>query len=208
MWNKSSHSLARWALASLAVVLAACSGGEGDDRAEPRRTSPTTAAPVTTVAPASIDLDHPIPGGSLHGTPRPPLENTGDDYVAITRSLIANFRWLTENPDPTVISELYVPGTEQHDHGIANVQELVDHGWRAQDENYLIVSIEIVDTRPGLASIRVADSMDFEQIVDSDGSRVGTGRVREPKVKTWSVLLTTDQGQRWRIADFSPGLSP
>ncbi|HEY3096085.1 MAG TPA: hypothetical protein VGK05_04555, partial [Acidimicrobiia bacterium] len=100
-------------------------------------TSPSTAAP-----PATIDLSKPIPGGSLHGTPRPPLENTGTDYVAILRSLIGNFRWLTENPDPAVISELYVPGTEDHDAWVAAFQDLASRGWRAADDDYYVVSVE------------------------------------------------------------------
>jgi hypothetical protein len=186
------------------VVLAACSGGKGDDRAEPRPTSPTTAAPVTTVPPASIDLDHPIPGGSLHGTPRPPLENTGDDYVAITRSLIANFRWLTENPDPAVISELYVPGTADHDGLVRAVSELVEKRWRAADENYHIEALEVVDARDTLVSLLMRDAMTREVIVDEGGQLVGEGRPRVPATATWSVLLAASPLGEWRVAEFSP----
>ncbi len=55
----------------------------------------TTAKPKV----VRIDLSKPIPGGSLHGTPRPTLENTGTDYVAIFKSLDAQLRWQSENPD-------------------------------------------------------------------------------------------------------------
>ena len=72
----SSQSVARLFAVALVGVLAACSGGSGGGggKASPK-TSPSTTAP-----PATIDLSKPIPGGSLHGTPRPPLENTGTDY--------------------------------------------------------------------------------------------------------------------------------
>ena len=69
----SSQSVARLLAVALVGVLAACSGGSGGGggKASPK-TSPSTTAP-----PATINLSKPIPGGSLHGTPRPPLENTG-----------------------------------------------------------------------------------------------------------------------------------
>jgi hypothetical protein len=195
-----SQSVARSASVALLVVLVACSGGSGGgDKKASKRSAPSTTAPA-----ATIDLSKPIPGGSLHGKPRPPLENTGNDYVAILTSLIANFRWLTENPDAALISDLYVPGTAEHDAGVQNAQYLVDRGWRAADDAYFIVSIETVDSRPGAVSMRMSDSMDVERIVDSSGKQVGEGRPRSPKVKAWSVLLSSDETGRWRIADFAP----
>jgi hypothetical protein len=194
-----SQSVARSAAAGLLVLVAACSSGSGESGRRPKPTASPTTAP-----PATIDLSKPIPGGSLHGTPRPPLENTGDDYVAILTSLMGNFRWLTENPDVRLISELYVPGTSEHDAGVRNAKYLIDRGWRAADDAYFIVSIEPADARPGAVSLRMSDSMDVEKIVDSSGRQVGEGRPREPKVKKWSVLLTSDASGRWRIADFAP----
>jgi hypothetical protein len=195
----SSQSVARWVAVALVGVLVACSGGSGGESGPPK----TSAAP-TTAPPATIDLSKPIRGGSLHGTPRPPLENTGSDHVAILRSLIANFRWLTENPDPALVSTLYAPGTAEHDAGVRNVQYLVDQGWRAADDAYRVVSIDVVDAKPGAVSLRMSDSMDVERIVDAAGQQVGEGRPRSPKVKAWSVLLTTDDEGRWKIADFAP----
>src|SRR5512132_1831057 len=104
----SSQSVARLFAIALVGVLVACSGGSGGGGG---KASPTTA-PSTTAPPATIDLSKPIPGGSLHGTPRPPLANTGTDYVAILKSITANFRWLTENPDVSLLQDLYAPGTE------------------------------------------------------------------------------------------------
>jgi hypothetical protein len=185
---------------ALLAITVACSGGSGggDQRASPATTAAGSAPPAT------IDLSRPIPGGSLHGTPRPPLENTGTDYVAITRSLIGNFRWLTENPDPTVVSDLYVPGTAEHEAGVRNIQYLVDQGWRAADDAYFIVSIELLSATPQAVSLRMSDSMETERITDGSGRPVGAGRPRSPKVKTWSVLLSSDESGRWRISDFAP----
>src|ERR671911_2797732 len=118
----SSQSLTRCLAVALLGVLVACSGGSGSSE---RGGSAKTPSAPTTAPPATIDLSKPIPGGSLHGTPRPPLENTGTDYVAIFKSLDANLRWLSENPDPGLISDLYVPGTPGHDTRVPAYQYLV-----------------------------------------------------------------------------------
>jgi hypothetical protein len=195
----SSQSVARLFAVALVGVLAACSGGSGGGggKASPK------SAPSTTAPPATIDLSRPIPGGSLHGTPRPPLENTGTDYVAIFKSLDGNFRWLTENPNPAVVSELYVPGTNDHDYWVPAFQELASKGWRSADDGYQLISAGVVDAKTDVVSLHVVDAMDSEHVVDQSGSQVGTGRPRDPKVKTWTVLLTPDAQGRWRFADWS-----
>jgi hypothetical protein len=192
-----SQSVARSVVAGVLMLVAACSGGSGGSGQRPKSTeSPTTA-------PATIDLSKPIPGGSLHGTPRPPLENTGDDYVAIFKSLDANFRWLTENPDPGVISELYVPGTPSHDARVPAYQSLVANGYRWADEAYQLLSVEVVSTARDAASLRVRDSLAFERVVDAAGNQVGNVRPRTPSEKTSTVLLALASDGRWRIADWS-----
>jgi hypothetical protein len=195
----SSQSVARLFAVALVGVLVACSGGSdgGGGKASPK------TAPSTTAPPATIDLSKPIPGGSLHGTPRPPLENTGTDFAAIFKSLDANFRWLTENPDPAVISELYVPGTNNHDYWVPAFQELVSKGWRSADDGYQLLSADVADAKADVVSLRVVDAMDSEHVVDASGSQVGTGRPRDPRVKTWTVLLKRDGQGRWRFADWS-----
>jgi hypothetical protein len=186
----------------LLVLVAACSGGSGGSGQRPKSTVSPTTAPA-----ATIDLSKPIPGGSLHGTPRPPLENTGDDYVAIFESLDANFRWLTENPDPAVISELYIPGTRIHDLQLDVVQKLAQNGWRAADEGYRIISVEVVDAKPGAVSLRLVDQFDVERIVASDGRQVGDGK-EHSAATVWTILLSPDEGDRWRIADAIPTSGP
>ena len=200
MGGCSSQSVARSVVVALCVLLAACSGGSD---AGGGKASAKTSAPASSTPPPTIDLSKPIPGGSLHGTPRPPLENTGTDYVAIFKSLDAGFRWLSENPDPAVISELYVPGTSNHDYWVPAFQELASKGWRSADEGYQLLSAEVVDARPDVVSLRVVDSMDSEHIVDASGAQVGSGRAREPRVKNWTVLLTPDAQGHWRFADWS-----
>src|SRR5262249_41431589 len=198
MGGCSSQSVGRL-LAIALGALVACSGGSGGGE---RRSSPGTGASAS-APPATIDLSRPIPGGSLRGTPRPPLENTGTDYVAIFKSLDANFRWLTENPDPRVISELYVPGTPSHDVRVPAYQYLVDNGYRWADEAYQLLTVDVVSTSPDAVSLRIRDSLKFERIVDGSGNQVGNVRPRTPSEKASTVLLALGSDGRWRIADWS-----
>jgi hypothetical protein len=195
----SSQSVARWVAVALVGVLVACSSGSGDGE---RRTSATTAAP-STAPPATIDLSKPIRGGSLHGTPRPPLENTGSDYVAIFKSLDAGIRWLTENPDPALVSDIYLPGTAEHANGVRLYQELVDKRWRAADEGYRLLSVEVVEAQPQAVSLRVVDQFDVERIIDASGKQVGNRKVHT-NPQTWTVLLSPDASGHWMVANWAP----
>jgi hypothetical protein len=193
-----SQSVARSLAVALLGVLVACSGSSGGDG---RKSSRTSAAP-TTSPPATIDVSKPIPGGSLHGTPRPPLENTGTDYVAILESLTANFRWLTENPDVAALQELYVPGTETYAFQESFFSALTRSGLRGADDGYRLVATEVTDTQQQLVVLRVRDEFTFERVVDSQGNQVGQGRARSPTVKTWNVTLTPDSAGHWRVASW------
>lgn len=194
----SSQSVARLFAVALVGVLAACSGGSGGGggKASPK------SAPSTTAPPATIDLSRPIPGGSLHGTPRPPLENTGTDYVAIFGSLTANFRWLTENPNPSVLSELFVPGTPPHDQRVSAYQYLVDNGYRWADEGYQLLDVQVVDAKNDAVSLNVVETLQFERLVDASGSQVGDLRPRGSP-ETVAVVLSRSADARWRVANSS-----
>jgi len=193
----SSQSVARLFAVALVGVLVACSGGSGGagGKASPK-TSPSTTAP-----PATIDLSKPIPGGSLHGTPRPPLENTGTDYAAIFKSLDVNLRWLSENPDLSVVSQLFVPGTLGHDARISGYQYLTDNGYRFADEGYHLISVDVVDVQSDAVSLRVVQQLAFERVVDSNGQQIGELKEHGPAEST-NVLLAPSDG-RWRVASWT-----
>jgi hypothetical protein len=195
MGGCSSQSVTRWLAIALVAVLVACSGGSGGGGG---KASPKTSPPSSTTPPATIDLSKPIPGGSLHGTPRPPLENTGTDYVAITRSLIGNLRWISENPDPSLISTVFVPGTPGHDERAAAYRYLVESGYRWADEGYRLISVDVVDVKPDVVSIRLTQELAFERIVDAAGNQVGQIRPHAGPQTLNYVLALSDAG--WRIA--------
>jgi hypothetical protein len=202
MSHNSSHSVARWLCLILAGGLTACGGGSARGQASTSSTTPTTepapAAPTTRPVPA-IDLSQPIPGGSLHGTPRPPLENTGDDYVAITKSLIANLRWISENPDPGLIADVFVPGTPGHDNRVSAYEFLVSNGYRWADEGFHVLSVDVVDVRDEIASVHLVQQLSFERLFDDSGAQVGDVRAHSGP-ETLDVLLSKGPDGRWRIA--------
>jgi hypothetical protein len=201
MGGCSSQSVTRSLVIALVAFLAACSGGSGGGE----KASPTTSPPSSSTPPATIDLSKPIPGGSLHGTPRPPLENTGTDYVAIFKSLIANQRWISENPDPALISDVYVPGTAGHDARVTAYQYLIDNGYRWADDGFQLLSVDVVEAKSDVVSLRVTDSLGFERLVDAAGNQVGNVRPRDPATQDRTALLSRDGAGHWRIADVSPG---
>jgi hypothetical protein len=200
MGGYSSQSVARSAAGALTAVLlvlvAACSSGSGESGQRPK----STASPMTAPA-ATIDLSKPIPGGSLHGTPRPPLENTGDDYVAIFKSLVSNLRWLSENPDVALISDLFVPGTPGHDARVPAYQYLTDRGYRFEDEGYHLVSVDVVSVQPDAASLRVVQQLDFERVVDENGQQVG--EIKPHGAPEETVVLLAPNNGRWRVASWT-----
>jgi hypothetical protein len=197
MGGCSSQSVTRSLVIALVAVLVACSGGSGGgEKASPRTSPPSSSNP-----PPTIDLSKPIPGGSLHGTPRPPLENTGTDYVAIFKSLDANLRWLSENPDPSVLRELFVPGTAGHDARMPAYQYLTERGYHFADEGYELISAEVVSAQPDAVSLRVVQRLDFERVVDGSGQQVGDIKQHGSAEETTVVLSLSDG--RWRVASWT-----
>jgi hypothetical protein len=195
--------MVRLARVAVAIGLLAACGGGGGGSSSPPAESQTTSTTTTNPRAAEIDLSQPIPAGSLHGTPRPPLENTGDDYVAIFESLTRNFRWLTENPDVEVLDELFVAGTPTYDLQADLFHELLKNRWRAADDGYRLDSVEVAEATPEYIALRVSDTIDFEQIVDSDGDRVGSGVVRG--TEDFVITLAPNAQGRWLIASVAAG---
>ncbi len=145
-----------------------------------------------------IDVTKPIAGGSLHGTPRPTLENTGTDYVAIFKSLTAQWRWQGENPDIATLDKIYVPGTPAHDNKVTNTNSLIDNKHRWADDNYRLISVDVRAVTPQVVSLRVVELQDNEKIVDASGAQAGSIRPRGTP-RSWDIVLQPDHDGRWRI---------
>lgn len=144
-----------------------------------------------------IDLSKPIPGGSLHGTPRPRLENTGTDYVAIFKSLTAQWRWWGENPDTATLDAIYVPGTAVHDAKVADAHKLIDTNHRWADDNYRLISVDVRAVQPQAVSLRVVDNRDNDKIVDAAGVQFGP-LLPHGTPLSYDIVLQPDNDGRWR----------
>jgi hypothetical protein len=186
-----------------AALAAGCSGGGGSGSA--RRSTPNgrpsiSSSTTTTAAPkvVRIDVTKPIPGGSLRGTPRPSLENTGTDYVAIFKSLTAQLRWVFENPDIATVDTIYVPGTTVYNSKLAETKQLINYKHRWADDNYRLISVDVRAVQPQVVSLRVVDYQDDEKVVDAAGVQAGPILTRGTP-RSWDIVLQPDHDGRWRI---------
>ena len=196
-----------------AALAAGCSGGGGSGsarRSTPNGRPPISSSTTTATAPevVRIDVTKPIAGGSLHGTPRPTLENTGTDYVAIFKSLTAQLRWQSENLDVAGVAgvdEIYVPGTTDHEGAVKETQILIDHQRRWADDNYRLIAVDVLGgvQQLHLVSLRVVDIQDNDKIVDAAGVQAGPIQPRG-SARAWNYVLSPDAYGRWRWADVTP----
>jgi hypothetical protein len=121
--------------------------------------------------------------------------------VAIFKSLDANVRWLSENPDPSVLPELFVPGTAGHDARMPAYQYLRERGYHFADEGYELISVDVVSAQPDAVSLRVVQRLDFERVVDGSGQQVGDIKQHGSADET-NVVLSPSDG-RWRVASWT-----
>ncbi|MFN8036930.1 MAG: hypothetical protein U0V73_13425 [Acidimicrobiia bacterium] len=152
----------------------------------------------TTIAPAHGNLVGPIPRGSLRGTPRPELHNTGTDYAAVFASLIYQFRWLTENPDGSLVSEIIAPGSRV-DAGLGeSIRWMEAHDQRSADAGYRLVSATVGGVTPDLVVLHTTEWFDFEDYVDATGRVVEHIPDERSFVRNWGI--TGDPVRGWKLA--------
>ena len=154
MGGCSSQSVTRSLVIALVAALVACSGGSGGGRE-----GLPQDVPAHFVDPATDDRSeqaHPRRLAPRH--PRPPLENTGTDYVAIFKSPIRNQRWISENPNPSPISDVSFRARRARQLRVSAYQYLVDNGYRWADEGYRLISVEVVSALPDAVTFRVVQA--------------------------------------------------
>ncbi|MCZ7527107.1 MAG: hypothetical protein M5U14_12430 [Acidimicrobiia bacterium] len=149
-----------------------------------------------------VPLGAPLPGGSLHGRPRPPLENVGDDYEAVLRSLLWNLRWLFENPDGALLDELYAPETADAESQRRDFALLEERGLRWADDGYRLLGVDVKCVLPNAVTLVVTDEQRDERLVDAEGEVLTIVPRGEPETSV--VLLVRDELGRWRIASWVP----
>src|SRR5262245_34419066 len=96
-----------------ALALCACSGTSRNET----KSKVAPVAPTTTVPRATSTTTQPpaTPYSFDDSVPPPPLINTGTDYIAITRSLIAYDAWLlSHHPDLRLAENVTPQGTNPY----------------------------------------------------------------------------------------------
>ncbi len=124
----------------------------------PGATAATVAIPGTklpTVPHERGFLLGPLPTGSMRGAPRPPLINSGDDHLAIGLSLLLQVQWLSENPDPALVDEIWKEGEPLRDEELKRFTGLHQRGMWMPASNYRILSAKVVVGEPFSAAIAI-----------------------------------------------------
>ncbi len=189
----------RWGLVALLCVAAACGGGGDDDAGSPGADASADASPTsarTTAVPPTTTTT--VPPYSFDGSvPAPELLNTGTDFDAIARSLDAYGHWLlAHNPDPELIDEIAVPGSEAEASYQGDLTGLREHDLRLYDSASVIERVEVATSSADLVTLRVYYSDESAVVVRRDGSVQDEGPL--PPTSTWIVTLAADATGRWR----------
>lgn len=157
------------------------------------REEPEVAAdPV--VAPAS-----PSPTATDDPDPMPELQNTGEDFDQIIRSIEEFRNWLYRNPDPDLAHEIYHEDCECMEEFRRRLQLLLDDGVRFEVSTTTVHDVSILDRDPEAVAVKVVDEGDPQVLVDAEtGEIVDRGSGWEPRA--YRFLLVRVDGS-WRVAD-------
>jgi hypothetical protein len=182
-----------------ALLAGACgtssSDAQGKTPSDPgvARTTPTTRRAPTTTTPTTV------PAYSFdNSVPPPKLVNTGNDYIAILKSLDAYSNWLAAHrPDPELVDAFVAAGTRLHDSYVKTLTALRDRSQRfielrSRDDTYTLVSA----TRDAV-SMNVIQRITSHRVVDSVGHTVDEARFAGDT--RYRVLAVRSHG-RWFIA--------
>jgi hypothetical protein len=130
--------------------------------------------------------------------PPPELNNTGNDFEAIWRSIEDYRVWLGRNPQPHLLKRIYHPDCPCYPKGIGVLQRLASRGLHYDDEGTRVVSVELAD-RPArhIALLRVVDQHGPQIIVNEAGTVVRRGDGWAPT--RWIFTLNKDENGYWRL---------
>ena len=181
----------------LATVLAGtgCSGDDGNGASDSTTTTKamtgsttTTVADVTTTTAAPDQVPDP--------------ETRGEDFDKVFREILGFETWLFEHPDMKQLDLIYTGEANIRPKVQGFLQNLVDKGWRYDDQGPVIHSVAVerrID--PVNVLLKVETSHGPQRVVDAGGTLVeesaGWSRRRE------QYLLKQGDDGRWRIQNYT-----
>jgi hypothetical protein len=186
----------------LALALGACTGSADDDRAEPTpSSSTTTTAPLLDPLPS---VTHPEPVGPVAAPDPPELENSGDEYGRVYKSLHIYISWLGHHPDRAsdLLANAVVPDSQRHATLTDTFRRALEAGLHYSDQPESLIGYEFVRTiDPSNVEIKVVLSTNLERTSRADGSVYATSPGY--RSSTRQVVLHRDDSSKpgpWRIS--------
>jgi hypothetical protein len=169
------------------LVVGLVSRRSGGNDAAVARVSPTVAPPTTAIQP-------------------PPLIDTGEDWNAIVRSMIAYNDWLYLHPKPELLDAFSLPSAPLYAETKLALTNLATKGWH-YDPPRPSVTIEIVrlnsrvNAKTAAVFVRFGPSPQY-RVVDQSGAEVAI----QPAIPTGNSVIWTlaEIDGRWRLADVTP----
>lgn len=185
----------RWLAAVLVLGLAA--GGCADDGPDQAAGSTTTTQAPTT----STTSPEPTTTTSLvEEVPDP--ATTGDDFDRIFRELLSFETWVFEHPDVELLDLVYTEEANIRPRIEQFVEDLVNRGWRYDDEGPIVHSVAVEQrVDPLNVLLAVETSHGPQLVVNEAGELVEQG-------EGWSLrreqyLLKQGEDGRWRIQNYA-----
>jgi hypothetical protein len=167
-------------------------------RPQPAATAPrTTTATAATAATAATTTEG-IDFSFDESVPPPKLVNTGNDYVAIVRSLVEYGNWLgAHRPIPSLTATIVAKGTTLYDLYVQDLTRLSANHVRGIETLGGPSRFTILSVRPQAFSARVVEDIRSQRTVVASGEVTSEVHFSEPTTYLRLVVLV---GGRWYMA--------
>ena len=183
-------------LAIFTVLIGAIAWGvisrrsDGDQRAVPAGPSGAPATPPSTPGVA----DKP-----------PALVNTGENWDAIVRSIVAYNEWLYLHPRPELLDEIMLPAHKEYANTKLGLTNLATKGWR-YDPPPRPVTVERVTLGTRLSATKVSVVIRYGpapqyRVVDQAGKVISDSPATADGNSVVWTLAQTAGDSRWRLED-------
>ncbi len=175
-------------------------GLAADDRGDPPE--PTPGAPETAAAAQTAGTADPGEAAVTAGAPRP---GNGTDWWAVLGSLDMLRQAALEAVDETLVSGYAEPDSAAWHEDAALIGDLRDRGLRPTGLSTRLVSVQLEESGPDQASLRVVDDRSAYELRDPSGAVISTRPATGQRA--WRVLLgRSDEG--YRVREVMPMAEP
>ena len=183
------------ALAVAAVLAGAGCSGDGDDGASDSTTTTKATTDSTTTTTADVATTTAAPDQV------PDPATRGEDFDKVFREILRFETWVFEHPDMKQLDVIYTGEANIRPKVQGFLQNLVDKGWRYDDEGPVVHSVAVerrID--PVNVLLKVETSHGPQRVVDAGGKLVEQS-AGWPRRREQYLLKQGDDG-RWRIQNY------